>query len=196
MSILGKGLLIWGKDYCLSILIYGIINLMEEKPLENNSLAVGDKYQEPIKEESIDSEEKDSLEKETSLDKEKSSESAEKSIEEKTEAVSEKKIEAEPTKEKSSAEVSQPAEERKTEEAKSTAVPPSAQAQKQVKQLKDLDRSSQVKELCDLAFQKGLAFAIEVAKTLDNAYVLDEFHDTLVSELYNELIKEDKLKQM
>ncbi len=72
---------------------------------------------------------------------------------------------------------------------------PSIQAQKQITQLKDLDRPSQVKALCDLAFQKGLSFAIEVAKTLDNAYVLDEFHDTLVSELYNELVEKGELKQ-
>ncbi len=191
-----KDLAVWGKDSCLPFLIYGIINLMEEKSLENNSSVAGDKYQESIKEESINSEEKDSLEKETSLTKEESLGPAEKSIEEKAEAVSEKKIEAEPTKEKSPTEISQPAEERKIEEAKPTVAAPSAQARKKAKQLKDLDRPSQVKALCDLAFQKGLAFAIEVAKTLDNAYVLDEFHDTLVSELYNKLIEKGKLKQM
>ena len=72
----------------------------------------------------------------------------------------------------------------------------SVQAQKQVKQLKDLDRPSQVKALCDLAFQKGLNFAIEVAKALDNAYVLDEFHDTLVDELYKKLVEKGKLKKL
>jgi len=85
------------------------------------------------------------------------------------------------------------------EEAVSTSVPsasPSAQVQEQVKQLKNLDRRNQVKVLCDLAFQKGLDFALEAAKSLDNAYVLDEFHDVLVDKLYKKLVEGRKLKQL
>jgi len=174
-----------------------------------------DKYQELIEGEKEPTvlEEKPRLEKEISVPKEeKVLESEEKLTEEKREVVEEKKIGAEPTKEMEVPEpkVEEPVKEaepakeepeiEKTEEvieqAAPASTPPSAKAQKQVKQLKDLDRPSQVKALCDLAFQKGLAFAIEVAKTLDNAYVLDEFHDTLVNELYNELVEKGKLKQM
>ncbi len=72
----------------------------------------------------------------------------------------------------------------------------SAQAQKEVQRLKDLEQENQVKELCDLAFQKGLDFAIEVAKNLDNAYVLDELHDTLINELYKKLVEQRKLKRI
>lgn len=129
-----------------------------------------DKYQEPIEDEPV------ALEVE------------EKVAEKKPEITKEKKVEAEPVEKAEPAEEEPKAEEIIEEEA--------ASAPEQVKQLKDLDRPSQVKALCDLAFQKGLAFAIEVAKTLDNAYVLDEFHDTLVSKLYNELVEKGKLKQM
>jgi len=156
---------------------------------ENNQ----DKYQEPIKGGPVTLEEKPQLEKEVStLKKEEVLKSEEKLTEEKPEIFEEKKIEAEPAKEKSE----------KTEEVieqaapTSALTPSSAKAQKQVKQLKDLDRQSQVKALCGLAFQKGLDFAIEVAKALDNAYVLDEFHDTLVDELYKELVEKGKLKKL
>lgn len=69
-------------------------------------------------------------------------------------------------------------------------------AQKQVQRLKDLDRENQVKELCHLALQKGVDFAVEVAKGLDDAYVLDELHDSLVDELHKKLIEQGKLKKL
>lgn len=56
-------------------------------------------------------------------------------------------------------------------------------------------REEQVKALCKIAFDKGLAEAIKAAKALDNAYVLDEFHDSLVDELYRELVEKGKLKK-
>ena len=160
-----------------------------------------DKYQEPTEgeKEPAASEEKPQLENEIPVPKaENVLESEEKSTEEKKEVAEEKKIETEPAKEVEPVKEEPKAEEAIKEEAAPAPapVPPSAQAQKQVKQLKDLDRPSQVKALCDLAFQKGLAFAIEVAKTLDNAYVLDEFHDTLVDELRKKLVEEGKLKQI
>jgi len=74
--------------------------------------------------------------------------------------------------------------------------PTQQQIQEQVKQIKNLDRQNQVNVLCNLAFQKNLNFAIEVARSLDNAYVLDEFHDTLVDKLYQELIKKGKLEEI
>jgi len=162
-----------------------------------------DKYQEPIEGEKdpAASEERAQLGDEIPVSKtEKVLESAEKLTEEKKEVAEDKKIETESVKEAEPAKEESKTEEITKEEAAPApapaTIPPSAQAQKQVRQLKDLDRPSQVKALCDLAFQKGLAVAIEVAKNLDNAYVLDELHDTLVSELYNELVEKGKLKQM
>jgi hypothetical protein len=185
-----------GKSYCLPLLICGIIDLMEEKTLENNSAAVKDKYREPINEESVDSEEKASSEKETPLAKEKSLESIEKPIEEKKEAAVEKGTEEKSDKEKPVAEVSQPVEGGNVEKVKPTVAPPSAQARKKAKQLQDLDRPNQIKALSDLAFEKGLNFAVEVAKALDSAYVLDELHDALVDELYQKLLEQGKLNKL
>jgi len=111
--------------------------------------------------------------------------------EKKAEISKEKEAEKEPVKEKVETEI-------ETEKVAPTPVPPPSptQVRQQVKDLQSLDRQNQVKILSDLAFQKGLDFAIQVAKDLDNAYVLDEFHDTLVDELYKRLIQEDKLKQL
>ncbi|MEA3292896.1 MAG: hypothetical protein U9P88_00210 [Patescibacteria group bacterium] len=66
----------------------------------------------------------------------------------------------------------------------------------QIKKLKKLDRQNQVKKLCDLSFQNSLDFVIKIAKGLDNDYVLDEFHDTLVDKLREKLIKSGKLKEL
>lgn len=64
-----------------------------------------------------------------------------------------------------------------------------------VKKLKGLSVEDQIEALCGLAFQEGIDFAIQAAKELDNAYVLDEFHANLVDKLYKELIEKGKLKQ-
>jgi hypothetical protein len=165
-----------------------------------------DKYQELIGDEPTVLEEKPSLEEKVSVPSEQEDLKMEKktaeAAEKKPEIIKEKKIEAEPvkeaklTKEEPKPEIRQPAEEGIEEGIAPTVVPPSAQVQKEVKKLKDLDRQSQVKALCDLAFQKELDFAIEVAKGLDNAYVLDELHDSLVDELYKKLVEQGKLKKL
>ena len=65
---------------------------------------------------------------------------------------------------------------------------------KKVKELKGERKERQIELLTDLAFDKGVVHATEVAKKLDDPYILDEFHDTLVDELYNYLIEQKKLK--
>ncbi len=70
-----------------------------------------------------------------------------------------------------------------------------AQIQKQSQQISALDPQNQVKSLCDLAFQKGLDFAIQTARNLNNPYVLDAFHDALVDELYKRLVIERKIEE-
>ncbi|MCD6528395.1 hypothetical protein J7K44_02035 [bacterium] len=67
---------------------------------------------------------------------------------------------------------------------------------KQTNRISSLNKEDQVKTLCNLAFQKGLDFAINVAKSLNNPYVLDEFHDRLVDEFYQRLIEEGKLEKI
>jgi len=65
-----------------------------------------------------------------------------------------------------------------------------------VKKIKDLDSSRQVKVLSILAFEKGIMYSINVARRLNNPYLLDELHDKLVGELHDELIKKGKLKEI
>jgi hypothetical protein len=58
-------------------------------------------------------------------------------------------------------------------------------------QIQGIDPQNQVQALCDLAFQKGVDAAIDAARSLDNPYVLDEFHDTMIDKL-SELKKDLK----
>ncbi len=54
-----------------------------------------------------------------------------------------------------------------------------AQAQKEAEDLKKETVKGKVKRLLDLAQSKGLAYSVEVVKKMDDAYLLDLFHDTL-----------------
>ena len=58
-----------------------------------------------------------------------------------------------------------------------------------------LDKPKQVKVLVYLSFKKGVHHALHIAKKLKDPYLLDEFHDTLVDELYDLLIKKKKIKK-
>ncbi len=76
---------------------------------------------------------------------------------------------------------------------------PSAQQKvviQKVQQIKTEPKERQIQLLTDLAFEKGIPHAVEVAKRLENPFLLDEFHKALVDELYNKLIEEGKLKQI
>ncbi len=74
--------------------------------------------------------------------------------------------------------------------------PDSGQSQQQAPASdSDSQKQAKIKELCQLAFEKGLDTAIEQAKKLNNPYILDEFHDALVGELYKQLIEQGKLEQ-
>jgi hypothetical protein len=63
-------------------------------------------------------------------------------------------------------------------------------------QIKDQPKERQIQLLINLAFEKSVIEAIEVAKGLDNPYLIDELHDTLVDKLYNKLVEEGKLKKL
>jgi len=65
-----------------------------------------------------------------------------------------------------------------------------------IKEIRNLDQEYQVQTLCDLSFQKGLSYAISVARGLDNPHVLDAFHDTLTGELRQRLIQENKVEEL
>lgn len=81
---------------------------------------------------------------------------------------------------------------------KAQPLPPGQQkavAQK-VQQIRKQSKERQIQLLIELAFEKSIAQAVEVAKQLDNPYLLDEFHDALVDELYNKLVEMGKLKSL
>ena len=62
--------------------------------------------------------------------------------------------------------------------------------------LKGLEKNIQLKNLVDLAFQKGINYATDVARDLDNPYLMDAFHDTLVDKLHKELVERGKLEEI
>ena len=153
---------------------------------------IRDKYQESFEEEPLALSEKVELKKEDFSDSKEREilELRRKLTKEKQEV---KKLEPEIIKERS----------KEPEESVEKEITPTASASKlsskvknKIKELKELDRKNQIKELCKLSFSENLDFAVNVAKGLDDAYVLDEFHDTLVDDLYDKLIKEDKLKKI
>lgn len=49
------------------------------------------------------------------------------------------------------------------------------------------DADSKVSQLVDLATTKGVAYAVKVARHLDDFYVLDQLHDDLANKLYESL---------
>lgn len=73
---------------------------------------------------------------------------------------------------------------------------PKEEAKIKAGELKLLGEEEQIKHLSDLAFRKGIGHAVEVAQNLDNPYLLDKFHDTVVDRLYQELVKRGMLKKI
>jgi hypothetical protein len=61
-------------------------------------------------------------------------------------------------------------------------------AKKRAQQIVNLDEKGKLKRLLDLAEEKGVAFAVDVAKKMDDAAILDYFHDILARDgLYKNL---------
>lgn len=80
------------------------------------------------------------------------------------------------------------------------AAPPSSAAPRKpaapAKKQGIMEKNPKVKILVDLAFEKGIAKAVEEAKKTGDAYLIDAFHDALIDEVYDILIKEGLLKEM
>ena len=76
------------------------------------------------------------------------------------------------------------------------AQPQSGQVQADAAKLSGVEKNRQLKNLVDMAFAKGVAHATEVARNLDNPYLLDEFHDTLIDEFHKKLVEEGKLEEI
>ena len=77
-----------------------------------------------------------------------------------------------------------------------TSQPQPAQVQADVAKLSGIEKNQQLKNLVDMAFTKSVAHATEVARNLDNPYLLDEFHDTLIDEFHKKLVEEGKLEEI
>ncbi len=76
---------------------------------------------------------------------------------------------------------------------------PITQNQQQViaqttQKLKDEPKERQIQLLVQMAMDKGVIEAINIARNLDNPYLLDEFHDALIDYFYNQLVANEKLK--
>jgi seryl-tRNA synthetase len=66
----------------------------------------------------------------------------------------------------------------------------------EVKEILKFPPSQQVGALISLVFEKGLKGAISVARHLQNPAILDEFHDTLVDQFYEKLVREKIIKPL
>jgi hypothetical protein len=58
---------------------------------------------------------------------------------------------------------------------------------------KKMDAESNVQHLVDLALQKGVVHAVNVARHMDDNYVLDMMHDKMVSENFHRALMDKKL---
>lgn len=64
------------------------------------------------------------------------------------------------------------------------------EAQKKAKEIETFNEKGKVNRLLNLAQEKGLVFAVGVAKKMDDPYTLDIFHDILArNELYKRYSK-------
>jgi hypothetical protein len=62
---------------------------------------------------------------------------------------------------------------------------------------KEMDIESRVKNLVDIAMQKGVVHAVNVARHIDDNYVLDKFHDKMMAEeLHAALLEKGLIKNL
>lgn len=64
-----------------------------------------------------------------------------------------------------------------------------------LREIKILPRQKQLEVLLEVALKKGVSSSVRIARSLNNAYVLDEFHDSLIDRIYSELIEKGQLKE-
>jgi hypothetical protein len=59
------------------------------------------------------------------------------------------------------------------------------------------DAESQIQHLIDIAQQKGVIYAVKVAQHMENNYILDLFHDRMLSdELHNALLAKGLIEEI
>lgn len=62
--------------------------------------------------------------------------------------------------------------------------------------IKAMDNKRKVETLSMIAFEKGIAHSIKIARQLKDPYVLDALHDKLVGDLYEKLVEQGKIKKI
>lgn len=67
-----------------------------------------------------------------------------------------------------------------------------------VSELKSYESDKQLKALVEIAFERSVQDAVDIARRLDDAHLLDAFHDTLIDDekLHKELVESGKLKEI
>jgi len=76
------------------------------------------------------------------------------------------------------------------------AASPAMQVKEKAGELKRYEKTQQLKGLIDIAFQKGISYAVDVVKEMDNPFLMDELHDVLIDELHKELVEQGKLEEI
>ncbi|MFA7170985.1 MAG: hypothetical protein WC180_03260 [Candidatus Paceibacterota bacterium] len=71
-----------------------------------------------------------------------------------------------------------------------------AEITRDVKAIMTMDEERKIQTLSALAWQKGINYSIEVARKLDDPYVLDLLHAHLSGELHEELVAAKKLDDL
>ncbi len=76
--------------------------------------------------------------------------------------------------------------------------PPAAVAQinDDAVRIKKLEAEQQVRKLTELAIHKGIYYAIEVVRQIDDPYLIDRFHDALINDYFEKLVASKKLKRI
>mgnify|MGYP001591175717 CR=1 FL=1 len=59
-----------------------------------------------------------------------------------------------------------------------------SQVEEQAQNIKSLKNDQKIKKLLEIADDKGVVYAVNVAKKMDDPYILDTFHDALLEKGY------------
>jgi hypothetical protein len=59
-----------------------------------------------------------------------------------------------------------------------------------------IEKNPKIKSLVDKAFHEGIHKAVEEVKNTNDPYLIDAFHDALIDEVYQILVKEGLLKEV
>lgn len=73
---------------------------------------------------------------------------------------------------------------------------PQTSQKQRLAEIEKMDTEHKIETLSMVAFADGIEKSVAMARALKDPYILDALHDKLIGELYNELIKKGKLKEI